>query len=167
GQIPLTANGVPTYNFYNTDSVWGAFWNLTQLWALVWPEYYNDFIQTHLAVYKNSGWTSDGLANSKFVSGVGTNFVGLVIASAYQAGIKDYDVELAFKAAYENEARYKDRNEGAGKMDLKQFINQGYISYVPGWDTNAEGSGFSVSHTLEYSFSSYAVAQFAKSLGKD
>ncbi len=167
GQIPLTADGVPTYNFYNTDSVWGAFWNLTQLWALVWPEYYNDFIQTHLAVYKNSGWTSDGLANSKFVSGVGTNFVGLVIASAYQAGIKDYDVELAFKAAYENETRYKDRNEGAGKMDLKQFINQGYISYVPGWDTNAEGSGFSVSHTLEYSFSSYAVAQFAKSLGKD
>src|SRR5690606_686943 len=30
-----------------------------------------------------------------------------------------------------------------------------------------EGSGFSVSHSLEYSFSSYAVARFAEALGKN
>lgn len=167
GQIPLNENGEPQFSFYNTDSVWGAYWNLTQLWTLAWPEYFNDFVQTHLAVYKNSGWLGDGLANSKFVSGVGTNFVGLVIASAYQAGIRDYDVELAFKAAYENELKYQDRNEGAGKTDLGQFVNQGYIDFVPGWETTPEGSGFSVSHGLEYSYSSYAVAQFAKALGKD
>tara|TARA_R110002049_G_scaffold307720_2_gene509193 strand:+ start:11537 stop:13897 length:2361 start_codon:yes stop_codon:yes gene_type:complete len=166
GQIPLGANGKPTFSFYNTDSVWGAFWNLTQLWSLAWPEYYNDFIQSHLAVYKNSGWTADGLANSRYVSGVGTNFVGLVIASAYQAGIKNYDVELAYKAALENEISYLNRKEGAGKLDLGQFINNGYVDYVPGWETTPEGSGFSVSHTLEYSYSSYAVAQFAKALGK-
>ena len=29
-----------------------------------------------------------------------------------------------------------------------------------------EGSSFSVSHTLEYSFSAYAVAQWAKALGR-
>ena len=167
GQIPLDKSGKPTFSFYNTDSVWGAFWNLTQLWSLAWPEYYNDFVQSHLAVYKNSGWTADGLANSRYVSGVGTNFVGLVIASAYQSGIRNYDVELAYKAAYENEISYVDRKEGAGKLDLGQFVNNGYIDYVPGWETTAKGSGFSVSHTLEYSFSSYAVAQFAKSLGKN
>ena len=166
GQIPLDENGNPTFSFYNTDSVWGAFWNLTQLWTLVWPEYYNDFVQTHLAVYKNSGWLGDGLANSKFVSGVGTNFVSLIIASAYQAGIRDYDVELAFKAAYENEVLYKDRNQGAGKTDLGTFINNGYVTQTEGMATTPEGSGFSASHTLEYSFSSYAVAQFAKALGK-
>ena len=167
GKIPLDENGDPEFSFYNTDSVWGAFWNLTQLWILAWPEYYNDFVQSHLAVYKNSGWLGDGLANSRFVSGVGTNFVGLVIASAYQAGIRDYDVEFAFKAAYENEMAYKNRIEGAGKMDLKGFVENGYVAYVPGWDTTPEGSGFSVSHTLEYSYSSYAVAQFAKALGKE
>ncbi len=167
GQIPLDENGKPTFNFYNTDSAWGAFWNLTQLWTLVWPEYYNDFVQSHLAVYKNSGWMSDGLANSKFVSGVGTNFVGLIIASAYQANIRDYDVDLAFKAAYKNELSYQNRNEGAGKTDLKPFVENGFIPYQPGWDTSPEGSAFSVSHALEYSYSSYAVAQFAKALGKD
>lgn len=167
GQIPLDENGKPQFNFYNTDSVWGAFWNLTQLWALVWPEYYNDFVQTHLAVYKNTGWLGDGLANSRFVSGVGTNFVGLIIASAYQAGIRDYDVELAFKAAYENEVRYHNRNPGAGKLDLGTFIEHGYVSQTGGMNTTPEGSGFSASHTLEYSYSSYAVAQFAKALGKE
>ena len=166
GQIPLDANGNPEFNFYNTDAIWGAFWNLTQLWTLAWPGYYNDLVQTHLAVYKNSGWMGDGLANSRFVSGVGTNFVSLMIASAYQAGIRDYDVELAFKAAYENEVRYKNRIEGAGKTDLKGFVENGYINYIPGMETTPEGSGFSVSHTLEYCFSSYAVAQFAKALGK-
>lgn len=167
GQIPLDGNGVPTFKFYNTDSVWGAYWNLTQLWTLAWPEYYNDFVQSHLAVYKNSGWLGDGLANSKFVSGVGTNFVGLIIASAYQSGIRDYDIDLAFQAAYENEVKFKNRNPGAGKTDLEGFVENGYVAYVPGWDTNPEGSGFSVSHTLEYSYSSYAVAQFAKALGKE
>lgn len=167
GQIPLDENGQPEFTFYNTDSVWGAFWNLTQLWTLAWPEYYNDFVQSHLAVYKNSGWLGDGLANSKFVSGVGTNFVGLIIASAYQSGIRDYDVELAFQAAYENEVNHLNRNPGAGKTDLGQFVDKGYIEYVPGWDTTPEGSAFSVSHTLEYSYSSYAVAQFAKSLDKE
>ncbi|MAW95435.1 MULTISPECIES: GH92 family glycosyl hydrolase [unclassified Leeuwenhoekiella] len=167
GQIPLDNDGKPTFNFYNTDAIWGGFWNLTQLWTIAWPEYYNDLVQTHLAVYKNSGWLGDGLANSRFVSGVGTNFVSLIIASAYQAGIRDYDVELAFKAAYENETRYKERIEGAGKTDLKGFINDGYIVYQPGWDTSPEGSAFSVSHTLEYCYSAYAVAQFAKALGKE
>ncbi len=166
GQIPLDGKGNPEFNFYNTDAVWGAFWNLTQLWTLAWPEYYNDLVQTHLAVYKNSGWLGDGLANSRFVSGVGTNFVSLIIASAYQAGIRDYDVELAFKAAYENEVRFKDRIEGAGKMDLETFVKNGFVPYTEGMSTTAQGSGFSASHTLEYCFSSYAVAQFAKALGK-
>ena len=166
GRIPLDKNGKPKFQVYNTDAVWGANWNLTQLWALAWPEYYNDLIQTHLLVYQNSGWLGDGLANSKFVSGVGTNFVGLFIASAYQSGIRNFDVDLAFQAAFKNETEYKDRIEGAGKMDLEGFVKKGYIDYIPGWNTTSKGSGFSVSHSLEYCYNSYAVAQFAKALGK-
>ncbi|RAW00192.1 GH92 family glycosyl hydrolase [Pseudochryseolinea flava] len=166
GQIPLNKKGVPTFQFYNTDAIWGGNWNLTQLWALAWPEYYNDFVQTQLMVYKNSGWLGDGIANSKFVSGVGTNFTGLAIASAFQSGIKNYDVETAFQAALKNEVGYQARIEGAGKMDLKSFVEQRKIDYVPGWNTTEKGSGFSVSHILEYSYNSYAVAQLAKALGK-
>lgn len=166
GQIPLDKKGNPEFQFYNTDAVWGANWNLTQLWALVWPDYYNDFIQSQLLVYENAGWLGDGIANSKFVSGVGTNFTGLAIASAYQCGVRNYDVKKAFEAALKNEIEYKGRIEGAGKMDLKSFVEKQKIDYVPGWNTTEEGSGFSVSHVLEYSYNCYAVAQFAKAIGR-
>ncbi len=34
GQIAPGPNGMPPYHHYNSDSVWGTFWNLNQLWAL-------------------------------------------------------------------------------------------------------------------------------------
>lgn len=168
GQIPQNADGTSKYNCYNTDAIWGGFWNLTQLWALAYPEYYADWIQGQLLVYKDAGWLGDGIANSKYVSGVGTNFTGLAIASAYNCGIQNFDVALAYEAALKNEITWKDRIEGAGKMDLKQFVEHGYSAHIDniGFNTVTEGSGFSASHTLEYSYSSFAVAQFAKSLGK-
>lgn len=168
GQIPLDAKGQPQHNYYNTDAIWGGFWNLTQLWALAYPEYYADWVQGQLLVYKDAGWLGDGIANSKFVSGVGTNFTGLAIASAYNSGIRNFDVEKGYEAALKNELEWRDRIQGAGKMDVKQFVALGYSPYLDNMDykTNTEGSGFSASHTLEYSFSAYAVAQFAKALGK-
>ena len=66
GQIPLNSNGTPKHNCYNTDAIWGGFWNLTQLWALAYPDYYADWVQGQLLVYKDAGWLGDGLANSKY-----------------------------------------------------------------------------------------------------
>ncbi|WP_215223974.1 GH92 family glycosyl hydrolase [Echinicola shivajiensis] len=168
GQIELDEKGQPIHHHYNTDAIWGAFWNLTQLWAVAYPEYYADWVQSQLLVYKDAGWLGDGIANSKYVSGVGTNFTSLAIAAAYNCGIRDYDVELAYEASLKNEIGWKDRIEGAGKMDVKQFVERGYSPYEKQFDmkTVEEGSGFAASHTLEYSFSSFAVAQFAKQLGK-
>lgn len=169
GLIPAGADGKPLHNHYNTDAIWGGYWNLTQLWALAWPEYYSDWVSSQLLVYKDAGWLGDGIACSKYVSGVGTNMTGLAIAAAYNCGIRDFDVETAYGAALKNEICGEGRIAGAGKMDVAAFVKHGYSPYaadlVP--NTNPEGSNFSVSHTLEYSFSSYAVAQMARALGKD
>lgn len=168
GQIELDKNGNPVHHHYNTDAIWGAFWNLTQLWALAYPEYYADWIQSQLLVYKETGWLGDGIAASKFVSGVGTNFVSLAIASAYNVGIRNFNINTAYEAALKNEIEWRDRIPGAGKLDVGQFVKRGYVPFIPelGFDTSTEGSGFGASHTLEYSFSSFAVAQFAKLLNK-
>lgn len=166
GQLPVDKAGRFSYNFYNTDAIWGGYWNLTQLWALSYPERYNDFVKTQLEIYKERGWFGDGIANSNFVSGVGTNFVGLAIAGAYQAGIRDYDVKLAYEAIKANELSWKNRKVGSGKMDVKAFVEHGYSPYLEADNTDSTGSHFSASHTLEYSFSAFAAAQMAKSLGK-
>jgi len=166
GRLPIDKNGKPNYNFYNTDAIWGAFWNLTQLWALSYPDRYKDFVQTHLEVYKNRGWFGDGISNGQFTSGVGTNFVGLAIVGAYNSGIRDYDVNLAYQAIRANEVNGKDRPVGSGKLDVEAFMKRGYVPFLNENTTNANGSQFSASHTMEYSFSAFAAAQMAKSLGK-
>ena len=114
GQIPLK-DGKPVHNLYNTDAAWGAQWNLTQVWALAYPEYYSDYISSHLLVYKDAGWLADGIANSRYVSGVGTNLLSTIIAGAYQCGIRDFDVNTAYEACLKNELDGENRPLGAGK----------------------------------------------------
>ncbi|RVU02394.1 glycoside hydrolase family 92 protein [Mucilaginibacter limnophilus] len=166
GTLPKDKNGNFSYNFNNTDAIWGGFWNITQLWALSYPQHYNDFVHTQLEIYKNRGWFGDGIANSNFVSGVGTNFVGLAIAGAYNAGIRDYDTELAYTAVKANELNWKDRKVGSGKMDTKAFVELGYSPYLDADKTDSTGSHFSASHTMEYSYSAFAAAQMAKAMNK-
>ena len=169
GRIALDEEGNPVHQHYNTDAIWGGFWNLTQLWSLAYPEYYSDWIKSQLLVYQDTGWLGDGIACSKYVSGVGTNFTSLAIAAAYNCGIRDFDVKQGYEAALKTEVEWRGRLEGAGKMDVRQFVERGYSPYEKRFDmvTREEGSGFGASHTMEYSFSSFAVSQFAKHLGKE
>lgn len=167
GQIPLGADNKPVHNFYNTDAIWGGQWNLVQLWAMAYPEYLSDFIKGHLLVYKDAGWLGDGLACSKFVSGVGTNQVPLAIVAAYMCGIRDFDVQTAYEACLKNEITSENRPFGAGKADVGKFVKYGYVPYIDSMNEADELWKFSCSHTLEYSYTSWAVAQMAKSLGRE
>lgn len=165
GQLPLK-NGEPAYHMYNTDAAWGSQWNLAQVWALAYPEYYSDYISSHLQVYRDSGWLADGIACSRFVSGVGTNLLSAIITGAYQCGIRDFDIETGYEASLKNEIDGIDRPLGAGKVDTHLFTEYGYAPHSDKGDGPDEAFMFSASHTLEYSYSSWAVAQWAKSLGK-
>ena len=164
-QIPLK-DGKPIHNLYNTDAAWGAQWNLTQVWALAYPEYYSDYISSHLLVYKDAGWLADGIANSRYVSGVGTNLLSTIIAGAYQCGIRDFDVNTAYEACLKNELDGENRPLGAGKIDTRYFVEYGYVPHLDKGDGPDEAFMFSASHTLEYAYSAWAVAQWAKQLGK-
>lgn len=165
GRFPAGAND-PKRQFINSDAIWGGYWNLTQLWALGYPEWYSSFVHTQMTLYKDRGWFGDGFANSAFASGVGTNMVGLAIAGAYQTGILESDMAPIYEAVRKNELGWEGRPVGAGKMDLESFVKRGYVPLTSEDRTDGNGSNFSASHTLEYSFSSFAAAQMARDLGK-
>lgn len=165
GQIPLQ-EGKPVHNLYNTDAAWGAQWNLSQLWALAYPEYYSDYVSSHLLVYQDAGWLADGIANSRYVSGVGTNLLSTIIAGAYQCGIRDFDIKKGYEACLKNELDGENRPLGAGKVDTREFVKYGYVPHLEDGDGPHEAFMFSASHTLEYSYSAWALAQWAKQLGK-
>jgi predicted alpha-1,2-mannosidase len=170
GQIPLQPDGTPQYNHFNSDSVWGSFWNLNQIWALAYPNVYSEFVRCNLDIYRDCGWLPDSIAAEKFVSGVGTDYMGLMVSTAYAWGIRDYNVQEAFDAVFKNETGWQNRPIGVGKADLKPFVEKGYVPYLSKVahfsGSTAEGSMYAASHTLEYSYSSAAAAQFAKALGK-
>ncbi|MBV5348949.1 GH92 family glycosyl hydrolase [bacterium] len=166
GQIPLDEKGIPKHHHFNTDGIWGGFWNLSQLWALAYPDYFTEYVQSNIDFYKTRGWLHDGEATGVYTNGVQTNFQGLLIASAYNCGIRDFDVETGYAAALKNEVEYHGRNLGNGKYDLSYFIKNGYVPYKDTTLSNGWVFNFGSSHTMEYAFSSYAVAEMAKGLGK-
>ena len=164
GQLPLR-DGRPAYNLYNTDAAWGAQWNLAQLWALAYPEYLSDYVSTHLQAYRDAGWLADGLANNRYVSGVGTNLLSTIIAGAYQCGIRDFDTDTAYAACLKNELEGENRPFGAGKVNTSEFVKYGYVPHRDQGEGHHETFMFSASHTLEYSYSAWAVAQWAQERG--
>lgn len=166
GQLPMEGDK-PVHNVYNTDAIWGGQWNLAQIWALAYPEYLSDYISSHLQAYKDAGWLADGLANNRYVSGVGTNLLSTVISGAYQCGIRDFDTKLAYEACLKNELDGKNRPLGAGKVDTEMFVKYGYVPHLDEGNGPDEAFMFSASHTLEYSYSAWAVAQWAKENGDE
>ena len=108
---------------------------------------------------------ADGLANNRYVSGVGTNLLPTIIAGAYECGIRDFDTKLAYEACLKNELDGENRPFGAGKVNTKEFVQYGYVPHADEGEGYHETFMFSASHTLEYSYSAWAVAQWAKQLG--
>ena len=164
GQLEMK-DGKPVHNIYNTDAIWGGQWNLSQLWIMAYPEYVSDYVSSHLQAYRDAGWLADGLANNRYVSGVGTNLLPAIISAAYECGIRDFDTKLAYEACLKNELDGENRPFGAGKVNTKEFVQYGYVPHADEGEGYQETFMFSASHTLEYSYTAWAVAQWAKQLG--
>lgn len=81
----------------------GAYWNLTSLWALAYPEYYNGLVNSQLLVYKDAGWLGDEAMPVDMCFGRRDKYGGITLAGAYNSGIRDFDVETAYQAALKNE----------------------------------------------------------------
>jgi predicted alpha-1,2-mannosidase len=92
------------------------------------------------------------------------------IASAYNKGIRDYDVEEAYRLMHQNAfASPLDINvykNGMGRRALSSYLKYGFI---PMEDSVPEAfhKKEQVSRTLEYAYDDYALGTIAKSLHKN
>lgn len=164
-QTPLDAAGHPTRHHYNTDGIWGGFWNLTQLWTLAYPDYFNQYVLANIDFAKHTGWLHDGQAAGVYTNGVQTNFMGLIICAAYNAGILTENIDAAYRAVRRNELGYIGRDSGAGRYDNESFVKKGFVPWKEYIMPNGWVSNFGASHTLEYSFAASAAATMARKLG--
>lgn len=166
-RIKCDENGKPLYGHYNTDGIWGGFWNLTQVWTLAYPEYFESYVRSTLDFSRHTGgWLHDGQAAGVYTNGVQTNFQGVAAVAAYNAGIIKDDIDYLWKVVRQNELGWKNRPAGAGKYDNDEFVKRGYVPLSNYVMANGWSSNFGASHTLEYSFSCYAASELARQLGK-
>ncbi|RYE01366.1 MAG: glycoside hydrolase family 92 protein [Sphingobacteriales bacterium] len=139
------------YTHYSVFSLWDTYRGYHPLMTILNPGRTADWINTFLAQYEEGGmlpvWELSG--NETFCM-IGYHSVP-VIVDAWQKGIRNFDVQLALKAA----RSYAESD----RFGLAYYRRQGYIA------NNQEHE--SVSKTLEYAYDDWCIAQLARSLGQD
>ena len=88
----------PDSPMYGCDAFWNTFWNLNQLWTLVNPDIANKWVKSLLQMYDDGGWLAKGPAGMEYSSIMVASHSIPLIVSAYQKGIRNFDVETAWEA---------------------------------------------------------------------
>ncbi|MBD1259278.1 glycoside hydrolase family 92 protein [Maribacter polysiphoniae] len=141
---------------YTVFSLWDTYRNLHQLMSLVYPKQQSDMVKSMLQIYDESGWLPKWELNATETTTMVGDPAGIIIADTYLKGIRDFDVEKAYKAMLKSAGQLKDNPLRPG---LQDYITKGYLT------TKTTNSG-SVSTTQEYNIADYAIAQLAKEMGE-
>ena len=149
--MDLKIHETKDFDYYTVFSLWDTYRAAHPLYTIIEQDKTNDFINTFLAKYDEGGimpiWDLSACYTGCMI---GYHAVP-VIADAYLKGIKNYDVEKAFKAMKHSATR--------DKLGLDSYKNFGFIP--------VEKESESVSKTLEYAYDDWTIAQMAKDLGKN
>lgn len=146
------------YNHYTVFSLWDTFRSLHPLFVLIQPEKNIDFIRSFLDIYDQSGWLPRWHKGNRETNCMIGTHADSVIADAVVKGLKDFDLEKAYKAMYKN-AMVASKDFNQGRLGIEDYKKLGYVP--------ADRYNQSVSRTLEYAYNDFCVAQVAKILGKE
>ncbi len=128
---------------YSVWSLWDIFRTQMPLYTIIDPARMNDYIKTFLEIYKNGGrlphWEIWGEYSGSMI---GHHSLPIIL-DAYSKGIRDYDVDLIFKAM---------------KNQVNHSGSYATMGYQPGG---------SVSEVMEYAYNDWCIAEMAKHLGKE
>lgn len=149
----------PDSPVYGCDAFWNTFWNLNQLWTLVHPDIANKWVRSLLEINDRGGWLAKGPTGIEYSSIMVASHEIALIVSAYQKGIRNYDVAKAYEAMKHIQTTPGRPHPGGGHVGNRQLAPYMKLGYVP----VEKGP---VSNTLEYAYDDWCVAQMAKALGK-
>ena len=191
-QIPLGEDGKPLYNHHNFDAWWGSHWSLNILWSMAYPEVMDNFCNTMIDMYQNGGLIPRGPSGGNYTYVMIGDPAVSFFASAYNKGIRNYDVKKAYAYAVNTaEKMGNDKKLGyvpgrvsetleyvggirdhAGYEHSKTAYSGGMKyyeewGYVPDGRKDVEGMHTTgASMTLEYAYQDWCLAQMAKTMGK-
>ncbi len=149
----------PADAVYSSDGFWGAQWDLFPLWTLLTPHYANSWVNALLTLSDNGGWMPEAPTGIEYAPIMGSQHHKSLVVSAYQKGIRNFDVQKAW-AAIKHDLTTPGSEQPcggyAGNRQLTPYLKYGFVPEEEGTTSN----------TLEYAYDDYAAAQLAKALGK-
>ena len=148
---------------YGSDGYWGWHWNLVQFYNLIMPEYSSNWIHSFLEMYDKGGWLPIGNPGLEYFRVmIGQPEIPLIV-SAYQHGIRDFDVDKMYKALYHQQSSLMEKYSGGGEVGNESYNYYLEKGYVP---LNRNYQSY-VSNTMEYAYQDWCFAQFSKALKID
>lgn len=157
GENPLWTDPVPYYDdFY---ALWDIYRTSMPLLAIIEPQRLADMVNSLVNIGKRDGFMPDARSGNCNGRTQGGSNADVVIADACVKGISGIDYEKALEAMIHDATVPPGGNEEAeGRGGLREYLQLGYIPH---------GIARAGSRTVEYSLCDFAIAQVARSQGKD
>lgn len=156
------------HEHYTDFSIWDTYRGQVQLLAFLFPKATSDMIQSLIDDAAQDGTNGGSGVMPRWVvanreTGVmETGSATPLVTSAFAFGAKDFDTEAAWRAMERVETIDGLSNQGVVEhYRIGEFIAKGYVPYYGDYQGKQ-----CASFTLEYCIGDYALAQFAKALGK-
>lgn len=166
GQYPEMESdkiGTTKSNRYTVYSLWDTYRNLSQLETLLYPDKQTDMVRSMIDMYKEWGWMPKWELFGRETWTMEGDPAIPIITDTYLKGLRDFDVQTAYKAFHASATLPGKENKM--RPDIDPYYTRGYI---PMGEYAADNSGDnSVSHALEYYVADNALSLLAKELGKD
>ncbi len=156
--------------YYDDFSLWDTYRALHPLLTLLYPKLTGHMMQSLVLKYEQGGWMPIFPCWNSYTSEMIGDHVASVVTDAVLKGVRNFDVEKAYKAlrknAYELPTSYQEYRDGKGRRALTDYMNLGYIP-----NENPVKEAYhkqeQVSRTLEYAYDDYALSLLASVLGNE
>ncbi|MBI1343099.1 MAG: glycoside hydrolase family 92 protein [Terrimonas sp.] len=156
-------------NYYDDFSMWDIYRAQLPLFEILQPGLVNDFVNALILKGQQGDWLPIFPCWNSYTAAMIGDHATAFIASAYNKGIRNYDVQEAYRLmrrnAYETPVDFLVYKNGMGRRALPSYLQYGFI---PMEDSVQEAfhKKEQVSRTLEYAFDDYALSRVAKGLQK-
>jgi predicted alpha-1,2-mannosidase len=145
---------------YANFSDWDTYRNTVQLQSLFEPERESDMMQSLVNDAEQSGWLPKWEAANDVTYVMGGDSPAVLPSQAYAFGARNFDTKSALEYMVKGGTQPgKGPHDGEEREFLADYLKLGYSPI----DKDRRGA----SQTLEYASDDFAIAQFAKAVGKD
>jgi predicted alpha-1,2-mannosidase len=153
---------------FDDFSIWDIFRAQAPLLMILEPERESEMLQSIITKGEQGGFLPIFPAWNSYTSEMVGDHAAVMIADAWQKGLRGFDIESAYRLIRKNATQEPtDHNEyvdGKGRRALDSYLKYGYIPLEDGI-VDAFHKNEQVSRTLEYAYDDAIISKLAASLG--